>query len=144
MDDHKTAADVANTALEKLSNGTEKVFTTLIGGMENAAKLLKEQAPHVWGVLVRQQITEGIVNIICTIMYCIFAIYLSKWLINTYREKDGKICEDNCGAYIFAFILLALGLILIVTVGADGLLKILNPEYYAAKDIFDRFFPNVK
>lgn len=140
----KTAADVANNAIDKLANGTDKVFNTLIGGIENVSKVLKNQAPHVWQVLVKKELISGILQISFVIFIAIISFLLCKFLYNKHckNQEDKKIVSDGyIGTHVVSAILIITNIIFISTIGYDGLMQSLNPEYYAAKSVLDRVLP---
>ena len=94
-------------------------------------------AEHVYGILVRQQLAEGIAySLLTTLAVIVFAVAYTK-LFKAYRKCDGYGDEAFIYALIFGGIL---GLVIVITwffVFPNGIMKIVNPEYYAIKEILN-------
>jgi hypothetical protein len=102
---------------------TEKITQYL----EQMAAKLGVAAEHVYGVLVRQQWTEGVTGIIGGALFLVLAL-MCAYLLVKFREESG-----------LELILIPVGLFAMLAwmVGIDGIKHVMNPEYYALKEIMD-------
>ena len=87
---------------------------------------------HLWEVLVRQQIIEGVYAIGWLIGAGIFS-YLYYKLLKYFHSQDGTYWDDwqvgtSCGLGVI------LGIIIIVAIAMTyDMLGLINPEFYALK-----------
>lgn len=82
---------------------------------------------HLWAVLVRQAVIEGIFNLVVVIVLLgtiPFMVRWAKWLI---KEEADSQWIGWCIVALIQFIFLACS--------AYAALSLLNPEYYALKQI---------
>jgi chromate transport protein ChrA len=106
------------------------------------AKQLGVAATHVYGVLVRQQYVEALSALITDAVYVAILILLcvifSKMWKRALRAKDNG---DSAFAMSFISFFFTAGMIVaIIFLLADiknSLTRLLNPEYYALKDIMN-------
>ncbi len=113
----------------------EKFQEKIIEYIDALAAKLGVAAEHVYGVLVRQQVVEGIVYTVVTAILLLTSIAMCKELVKQILNS-----EDFSGKeIIFGFALILTGVIVVATVTflPDQILKIYNPEYYAIKTILD-------
>lgn len=96
------------------------------------AKGLGVAAEHVMYVLVKQQFAYGIVATLGSLIY----LGLFAWLF-VYVQKHNKWMVGE-GLVIAAIAITGIGAFLVFLFGlCDGIMHLLNPEYYAMQDIFD-------
>lgn len=109
--------------------------------ISEAAKILGQTASHVYQVLVRQSLVEGIGSIVQILILGIF-IFIYSILFSNFIKKNWKNYSDDGQ---FACVLGGVMLTIIIISGvfwasgeiALAIQKIINPEYFAIKFIFD-------
>jgi hypothetical protein len=118
----------------------EKVFEKVTQYIDALAAKLGVAAEHVYGVLVRQQVAEGIVNIIVGTLVLAVLIFALMVLIKKV-ELPRIVDEFDLLGYVFvaAILLLIIGLpgSYAVSEISDGIKQVINPEYYAIREILD-------
>lgn len=110
----------------------EKSISTLghelVTALEPVAAKLGVAAEHMYGILVRQSLVDGISSIVAWLIVAVSVSYIG------YRIRTGDSRDDSqivgWGLQGFAMIVLA------ITLGAN-LPSILNPEYGAIKTLID-------
>lgn len=103
--------------------------------VDKIAEKLGVAAERVYDVLVHQAFTYGIVKLTIS-----FAVFLTLFLIMKYCLKQNKVwSEDPEFAGVGIIIAVICGILMLITSFfiASGILHIVNPEYYALKDIMD-------
>ncbi|ANH50424.1 membrane protein [Staphylococcus phage pSco-10] len=114
---------------------------------------LGDISQHAWEALVKYQIVYGIVDIIVGILIIALTVFLWKILINQYkkvndtdRDDDYSLLfddyEDLSGlglTYVIVTSIISLGAFLYLVYGIPmDILKILNPEVFAVKDLIEQ------
>jgi len=106
--------------------------------IDKASQALGSTGQHVYEVLVRQQMIQGIGGIISLVVFLTLAIvpslYLFKWAYK--RHQKDRYSEAYLGATFVSLIILLVAAI-VAGVLQDSVQHILNPEYYAISMIFD-------
>lgn len=133
--------------------------------VEQLAVKLGVAAEHLWTILVRQQYAEGVIDIIlaalCVIILITTIVYapkLTEHMSNEYKRlaEDRKIngtgylgskhtpsCEEDRYNSLrknipaIAVTVGCLSLIFIIMFIVSGVQQIINPEYFALKEILD-------
>jgi hypothetical protein len=119
-----TASTVSNT--ERI---IDKYIDKTADALQSLAETLKVPAEHVYGILVKQSVTVGIVESFLFGFGLVFFLF-SLWL----GYKD----EWDGGLPIILTIISSIILVVGVFVFAfEGLPRMLNPEYYAIQKILD-------
>lgn len=106
--------------------------------INQAAQVLGATAQHVYDVLVRQQLVEGISTLVgIPLMILLCWIILKPFVVFGYKKTQ----EDSYSAWEMLTPLISIvgGLIIfgLTFWMMDGLAHIINPEYYAIKFIFE-------
>lgn len=106
--------------------------------VDQAAKMLGSTAGHVYEILVRQQIVDGVDTILITFITLIPTAIIS-WKFYKYswarKEKDRY---SEMYLLIVPIVLLCLAVFSTASYQiADGIQHIINPEYYAIQFIFN-------
>jgi small-conductance mechanosensitive channel len=118
----------------------EKVFDKVTQYIDALAAKLGVAAEHVYGVLVRQQVAEGIVDIVVGTLVLAVLIFALIVLIKKV-ELPHIVDEFDLLGYVFvaAISLLIIGLPggYAVSEISDGIKHVINPEYYAIREILD-------
>jgi hypothetical protein len=128
----QTVADVAMKALDMFG-----------GAVTSLASNIEKVAPHFWYIMVRQQYSKAVENILIpfililgTIIYFILTCKL--WKITPEMplfEKNGDITGKCVFRNVIPITLLAAFTIWIAIAIGQSAQYIINPEYYAVKDI---------
>ncbi|HUS88324.1 MAG TPA: hypothetical protein VMW91_02965 [Desulfosporosinus sp.] len=115
---------------------------------------LKNGAPEAWNIMVRQQLYDALISlaaaaaiwVVLILVYCLIGGVIKAW---QKKAKETELKEDPYGSYrrsyedlAFGFSVgrnIAIAALVIITVftlnRADVFRKLINPEYYAAKDL---------
>ncbi|MCP9283002.1 hypothetical protein [Bacillus safensis] len=109
--------------------------------IDKLAAKLGVAAEHVYGVLVKQAVVGGVLSTLMMIVAIIVAVFLTKSLAEKSREYQKHVGEYGLNPYqvihwftVFALVVLSIAAL---TNGPDMVGKIINPEYYAIKEILD-------
>lgn len=131
----KTMAGVADKALD--------MFVGVVGSVGDS---LKKIAPDVWRIMIQKQYADAVCYVSVPFFIFIF-IYVvggncQKWFMKIYHE-DGQEHNDKVDARICSVIrtvlLTIVGLWLAIAAGV-ALRIVINPEYYAVKDLLNLIF----
>jgi ABC-type polysaccharide/polyol phosphate export permease len=115
-----------------------KVFEKVTEYIDAIAAKLGVAAEHVYGVLVRQQVAEGITDIVTGVI--ILVLVITGALIFSKKIKV-RFIEDEFDAFILFIGGLLFLVLFVAPIGysieniSDGIKHIVNPEYYAIKEI---------
>lgn len=115
--------------------------------LDNGAKLMGQlagqigaTAQHLYAVVVRQQFAEGL----ATILSWSLIGWLGYWgLSKTWKTVQSGIAKkkNESETYVLAGAIISIAIVIavinIVPIFIGALLKIINPEFYAVKLIFD-------
>ncbi|MGN9867353.1 hypothetical protein [Bacillus swezeyi] len=109
--------------------------------IDKLAAKLGVAAEHVYGVLVKQQIVNGVIGVVSTIVIlALLGIALLK-LIRKGIEHQKTLSSFDTSPYMIVAVLVGIALALVVIVSffviPIGINQIINPEYYAIKEILD-------
>lgn len=109
--------------------------------IDKLAAKLGVAAEHVYGVLVKQAfasgVTDSIIGFIFLMIAVIAGVIITKVTIKIYGER---YCNWDCEWF---FVVLAVGLLVIlpgvfgIYAITEGIKALINPEYYAIKEILD-------
>jgi hypothetical protein len=124
----------------------EKVFNKATEYIDAIAAKLGVAAEHVYGILVRQQYVEGITTILGSLIFVAVTFFISRKvteLTRNMREEAKKksytdVSDDMVVvACVLGWIVFFLSLIFAAFAIPDSIAQLVNPEYYAVKEIFD-------
>ncbi|MED1742053.1 hypothetical protein P4U97_21585 [Bacillus swezeyi] len=109
--------------------------------IDKLAAKLGVAAEHVYGVLVKQAfasgVTDSIIGFVFLMIAVIAGVIITKVTIKIYGER---YCNWDCEWF---FVVLAVGLLVIlpgvfgIYAITEGIKALINPEYYAIKEILD-------
>ena len=115
--------------------------SAMLTSMAQAAKTTGE---HLYGVLVKQQMVEGISSLASFLLLIPFFFYAkSIWIAGQKEIKKGKesnsyFDESNIYIPVVFFIALSFMILLLITSQFEtAIQKIINPEYFAIKFLID-------
>ena len=112
----------------------EKIYEKATEYIETLASSLGVAAEHVYGILVRQQVAEGVTTLI---MFGVIYLILGIILVVSAKKSDFTYdCLANYIAVIAVILMVFAAVIGLLTLGG-AIMKVMNPEYYAIKEIMD-------
>lgn len=120
----------------------DKALDKAFNYIDAVAEKLGVAAEHVYGIMVKQQFVEGITTItMIPLMLLIFGFVFYKLITYTSKNWDDLYADDR--EVFFGIMNIVVGIIFIITFiafvvdvpGAIG--RLVNPEYYAIKEILD-------
>jgi len=125
---HKTIGDVGDKALDMVGKAVASISSTL-----------EKVAPHVWKIMIRQQYAKAIGDLI--VPWGLLFLVLLYWLIlrKMWQPGSSEGDEEWWARFwvvrflpgLFSFIFAWWGFVRL----SDSVMMLLNPEYYAVKDI---------
>lgn len=118
---------------------TKQVYEDVKRGFSALVSNLQGPAKHIYGIYVYQARAEGIANAICSFLVFIIGIIL---ILIVYKPLcvEGTDNEGQIFIFILGCFLLVIGVVAIVCFfSGDGFTKVINPEYFAIKDIISAF-----
>ncbi len=111
----------------------EKIYNDVSNAIAALSQKLGVAAEHVYGVLVKQQIVEGIFSIVAIVL-CIIGIFIASKAI----RYGFSIYEKHEDTSFLIVTVASTGIAIMLMASAfntSGVLKIVNPEYYAIQEI---------
>jgi len=131
-------AQTQNPEDNQVTQVIDKVYDRTTEAVTQLAEALKVPAEHVYSVLVRQQIVEGISLLFGFIIALIISTIATIMLRNAYKNGDhvwNDIFMDYTGTSICVIIGWLATVALLIGFIAAGIGDLINPEYGAIKDI---------
>lgn len=132
----------------------EVIYGDIKQYIEELANSLGVAAEHVYELLVRQQVISGIVGItvggliliagLAIIFFTIVAMIKAEWVGGTYSKtpsnKYASYLELGDGFVFQLVVALSIVAVIICTFVVSGsIMQLINPEYYAIREIMDVF-----
>ena len=118
----KNMAQVADKALDMVTKLTAQLDETL-----------KKIAPDVWDIMVRQQYAKAIGEPVVAFALVFIAMLMKKYLGSLKVDGDANIARNvGVGASIIGAIISG---IVFVYYFSDSIMILINPRYYAIKDL---------
>ncbi|WP_188069031.1 hypothetical protein [Brevibacillus brevis] len=105
--------------------------------IEQMAAKLGVAAEHVYGVLLTQMVAEGVVYIIGSLIYLVFFAVLVRWMYSKHVETRNNYESDWGIAFPLFSIFGGVVAIAALMMAFTGLLYVMNPEYYAIREIMN-------
>lgn len=106
----------------------------LVSKVETALSVVADKvgvaSDHFYPILVKQQYMEGFIDLGIGAVLLLLSIFLSGVLWLLIRDKDG---ETVFPVIVITFITILFG----ISFFGSGLLGVMNPEYYALKEIME-------
>lgn len=138
-----TAMSIGSYAQDEQITEAERIVDKYTGKAGDAIKelatALEQPAEHVYAILVRQSLSEGILFTIGGVVLLIAGFWIIKLSMSVNKVKDSyrdMVYPDY--KYVLSVsgsLILVLSFIILIA----SPLRILNPEYYAIKEIMDVF-----
>jgi hypothetical protein len=115
----------------------DKAFEKVTEYIDAMAAKLGVAAEHVYGILVKQQIAEGITYVIVMpLILAVLAFVLTK-LIKSLKSYEGYDPEGYIAGIAISGLALLIVFVVAIFVVPEAILKISNPEYYAIRELLD-------
>jgi len=125
----RTAVDVADRALDMFGSAVASV-----------ASQIEQHAPLLWKVMVKQQYAKAVADVIPSLGWILVAL-LAHFVVRRKWQKPSDNTEEGL-QFLWHFVTwvvpLALGIIGVssfVVSASDSVKFVINPEYYAVRDI---------
>jgi uncharacterized BrkB/YihY/UPF0761 family membrane protein len=115
-----------------------EIQKALLEGFQQIADAISKIAPEAWAVFLRQQMIMGAWGLITTFLSLIGGSIGLHKNVNRAMKADYESGEQIIGtvlAIVFG-VIAVVGFIMLVTSGGDNFGRLLNPGYYAVRDIF--------
>jgi hypothetical protein len=106
--------------------------------LQSLAQAAKTTGEHLYGILVRQQMVDGIASIIAWTCYLISMFFIGKFIVGFTSKKHKKYENGEIWLYAFVIYILVLFFGFALFSSLQGSLEqILNPEYFAIKFLLE-------
>lgn len=105
--------------------------------IDKLAAKLGVAADHVYGVLVKQAVVNGGTDIGASVVLLLIAIAIPVVCTQIAKRRKGVIPDGLAIAFGWGLFISVFLLILACILGVNGIKAVLNPEYYAIKEILD-------
>lgn len=119
-----------------MNESMEKVFEYI----DTLAIKLGVASEHVYGMLVKQHFTEGFVKIglgVCVLIIGIVILKFMKKVINKYQRDEEE--ENEIATIGLTILLMSLLASIVIFNVYHGVLRVVNPEYYAIEEVLKLF-----
>ena len=111
-------------------------MTESLQHLNEAIEFLKQIAPDVWVIYVKQQVISGWLMVAIPPLV---ALTLAALLYRLRFAKPGteawRLDEPYSRAWMFAAVLLAISVYVVLVTSPIGIMHIINPEYYAIREL---------
>lgn len=105
------------------------------GALTSLAEVAKVTAEHLYGVLVRQAMIEGITQAGAVVIWVTTMLIFSSKLKP--KQPLGKWDENEGISYVIVMVIVAITSFILIAILTESLRWVLNPEFYALKWIFN-------
>ncbi len=124
----KTVADVADKALDMVGNAVAQISTTV-----------QNVAPQIWRVMVKQQYANAIGDLVWPTGLVLVAFIFRKTVVKKFSEGEGNN-EDKQTLQFISLIVLVGGSLMFFYNLQSSIKILINPEYYAVRDLLQILF----
>lgn len=116
-----------------------KFYSDVKAGINGLAQSLKVPATHVYTIMIKQQTTQAISNLIFLLVFIILSFVFYFVAIKTYKLYNVRKDENLLDITVLSFIILAITVLITVVCFWSDYASIVtgfvNPEYGAIKEI---------
>jgi hypothetical protein len=132
-------SDALNKLVEHSANGLDRLATDTEHAVGTTVNGLQKIAPHIWHALVKQKLNEGLLQIVlcvfvCALLFVVYKYFIKNlWTANPNLDNDDNFYRSSWGCV--AFVAVIITSIYFSFLLCDGILKMTNPEYYAALNL---------
>lgn len=105
--------------------------------IDKLAAKLGVAAEHVYGVLVKQAVVEGATKLGVAFIFALVAVVISIIIVRVLKRTDNKVTNEIFDGIVWGIIIGVVLLVLSIIIASSGIKAVLNPEYYAIKEILD-------
>ena len=140
-----------------MSDGTEKLATTLAETISAVSKSFSEHAPEVWQSAVAYQKSTAVIEIIYSLLYISIALILYFFVVSKLNKPikelkesgasmAGYRCENNINHDSYQTYqmtrgistgLIAILIMIQMACTSSDIKRLVNPEYYAAVELME-------
>lgn len=126
----KTMAEVADKALD--------LSAKYIG---QAANIIEKAAPRVWAVMIKQQYAKAIGDLVAPVIWFFISIMISIFIRKFWKVPESVRNDSDERVFRNVATLVVPALICLAAAGtfasrlSDSAMYLINPEYYAIKDL---------
>lgn len=113
----------------------EKIYEQVTNYIESMAKGLGVAAEHVYGILVRQQVAEGITTTATFITVLAVLVFLLTRSIRGLKNSKRHSEDFYLATTVVTSILTILVFVMTILEVPVAVMRIINPEYYAIMEI---------
>ena len=116
--------------LQQLIDLTEK-------GLTQVATQLGTTLPQLWEIMIKQQYVEAVQAFTAFGIGLLLFIVVNKWYksIDRREEKESGSTRDEVQLFLFCTVGVFMITLFSLIASFEGVGKLINPEYYAIKDI---------
>lgn len=118
----------------------KKVLDTLAGFASSISQTLKEVAPEVWRIMIRQQYAEAASDILTVVICSVAAIFIYKEAKKAWTKSENAPYDSDDGWQILSVVCYCATLILFIMAAFEAISAakmLINPEYYAIKELMN-------
>lgn len=128
----------------------QTIGDALIYGVTALKESIVDIAPDLWRIMIRQQYANVVRDFIWVIILAITVICVGKYVSQKFKEHDSNRknyrCEWDVGEAIltvFGVAAIIVSLIVMCVSLTEGISILINPEYYAIKEMINLVIPQV-
>ena len=112
---------------------TKEALQLVTSGLDAIAAKLGVAAHHLWPVFIRQQMVWGIAYLIMSVAVCLLFLASLRRLPKSEEELNANPTEKTLA--IIGAVVFGCALIIVFAEFADILGRLINPQYYAFRDL---------
>lgn len=109
-----------------------------IAGVKKMAEVFEKTSKEAWDMLVKQQIFDGLFDLLLCIAFLCAGIWGLKKVIRWMRSEKFDWDDGDCAVpAVIGGIVAILCIIISSSVGIGSIKQFLNPQYYAAIELIE-------
>lgn len=117
----------------------DQVITKVLEYIENIGSVVSKSTEYGFEMLVRNQLYEGVTGSVLVLLGFIVTLVFIILAVKKYKQSNKKESDPELSFLVFSGFSVLFGFISFINLFriSEMVLKILNPEYYAIKEIID-------
>lgn len=135
----QVAQQVTQAPQKSMADVADKALGMFGGLVANVSNMLKNVAPYVWKIMIRQQYAKAIADIILPLMLLFLTIIYFFITRKMWKFSENFSSDEYTAWLIFTTIApIIFGIIFFIWTAnnvSESIKYLINPEYYAVKDI---------
>ena len=124
---------VTESNVEKL---VDKYTDKIGAAFEALSQKLEQPVEYVWNAFVKVNFAKGIVQLLFLLCF-IISVFIVLRLLKLLKDDDNN--EVLIGAFVIAALICAFSLIATFCTITEAIPRLIAPEYYALKEVFELF-----